>query len=355
MEFLVRILFSGLMTFVPSQDGKELTVLLLNVDHGYHAADGTSIPHHVPAVIARGRCSGDCPKTDTRVATSLFADQPLDVALDSLAAAVGNGGVWVPDGTDLAVRKASSRDAELPPLVIQRNVRGSVDGVPKIIPTTPLEREDYSWVASSGQICPECTLNPAYLTGVPPGARVVARFRLRSGKAFTYAVSRLGTRVSPVHFMRLDGTGSPSPYTQAVANWVAADIKVSAKSIELVEQTFAGTRARTMTLSPEAADGKVEIAVLNLPPYVPPATRNMGEPEPGKHFEVYFDLAQNPPARPSRLLPHAGAPKGVDVPEVDWQYVHPQEQLHSELLSRLRRDLSRSSTEPVLCPSNGWP
>ena len=39
MNFIVRILFSGLMALVPNEDGTELTVLLLNVDHAYHTSD----------------------------------------------------------------------------------------------------------------------------------------------------------------------------------------------------------------------------------------------------------------------------------------------------------------------------
>ena len=349
VDFLVRILFSGLMAFVPSQDGKELTVLLLSVDHGYHVADGTPLPHHKAMVVANGNCSGDCPKRNEGAASILFPDLSSEAALDALEAAAG-GAVWELNGTDLFFRKASSGDPELSPLVIQRNVRAANS----IVPATAHEREDYSWVASAGQVCPTCVLDPAYLTGIPPKSRIVARFRLRSGKAFTYAVSRHGTNVTPVQFARLDGTGTPSAYTQAVANWVAADINVSADSIELVEQTFAGSAQRSMKLSPDA-DGKVEIAVLNMPPYVPPVTRNMSEPEPGKHFEVYYDLAQNPPARASRLVPHAGAPSGVVTPAVNWQFVHPQETLYSELLNKLRLDLSRSAAEPAFCPASGWP
>jgi len=350
MEFIVRILFSGLMAFVPSQDGKELTVLLLNVDHGYHVADGTAVPHHKPMLIARaGTSAGQCPTRDESVAQFLFADKSLDVALDALEDAVGPGGcVWELKDSDLFLRKGSAGDPALPPLVIQRGVSGD-----EIVPTTPLGREDFRWVPDLKAICPTCTLDRRYVDGIPPGTKVVARFRLRSGKAFTYSVSRLGNQVAPVKFARLDGTGAASPYTQAVANWVAADIKVSAKSIEIAEETFAGGRSRSMNLTPDAS-GKVEVAVLNMPPYVPPATRNMGEPEPGKHFEVYFDLAQNPPARELRLLPHSGAANGVTYPEVDWQYIHPQASLGSPLLEKLRIDLSRTIPEPTLCPGSSW-
>lgn len=355
MDFIVRILFSGLMAFVPSQDGKELTVLLLNVDHGYHVADGSPLPHHKALVLARaGDCAGQCPRSNQAIASFLYGGKPPDVALDSLETAIAGGAVWELNGSELSVRKGSSRAAGLPPLIIQRNVRGTDGGVPRLVPTTPLEREDYSWIASASRVCPECTLDPAFLSARPPRNRIVARFRLRSGKAFTYAVSRLGTNVAPVRFQRLDGTGSTSPYTQAVATWVAAEINVSGSSIELVEQTFAGSHSRSMNLSPDAS-GRIEIAVLNLPPVMPPETRNMGVAGAGKHFEVYYDLAQNPPARPARLLPHVGPPDGVEFPEVNWQFIHPREMLHSELLNKLRLDFGRSAAEPVICPASGWP
>jgi hypothetical protein len=355
MDFIVRILFSGLMTFVPSQDGKELTVLLLNVDHGYHVSDGSPLPHHKALVLARaGACAGQCPKREQEVASFLFGGKPPDVALDSLEAAIGGGAVWELRGTELSVRKGASRNADLPPLVIQRNVRGTDAGVPRLVPTTALEREDYSWIASASRVCPECTLDAAFLSAQPPRGRIVARFRLRSGKAFTYAVSRRGMSVAPVRFQRLDGTGPASPYTQAVATWVAAEINVSGSSIELVEQTFAGSYGRSMNLSPDA-NGRVEIAVLNLPQVMPPDTRNMGDAAAGKHFEVYYDLARNPPARPLRLLPHVGPPEGVEFPEVNWQFVHPQEVIYSELLNKLRLDFGRSAAEPVLCPVSGYP
>ncbi|HYR29743.1 MAG TPA: hypothetical protein VEU30_14840, partial [Thermoanaerobaculia bacterium] len=239
-------------------------------------------------------------------------------------------------------------DPELPPLFIQRGLRGK-----GIVPLTALERESFDWVPEVQKICPTCTLDRRYVDGIPPGTKVVARFRLRSGKAFTYSVSRLGNDVAPVHFARLDGTGAASPYTQAVANWVAADIKVSAPSVEIVEKSFDGGEKRSMKLTPDKSR-KVEIAVLNTPPYVPPATRNMGEPEPGKHFEVFFDLAQNPPARALRLLPHSGAAADAKYPAVNWQYVHPEDSLGSELLAKLRLDLSRTIAEPTLCPPSSW-
>jgi hypothetical protein len=356
VDFILRILFSGLIAFVPSEDGKELTVLLVNVDHGYHVSDGTELVHHQPLLLARGgNCSGDCPTRDAAVAEFLFADKSSEAALDSLEQAVSGGAAWQLAGSDLSVRKGCSRDPELPPLVLRDNVRNTIDGVPQAIPTSAREREDYSWLASLTKVCPSgCTLNPAVLSAQPPAGLIAARLRLRSGKVFTYSVARLGSNITPVNFRRLDGAGAAAPYTQAIASWVGADIRVSGETVEIVEEKFAGGPGRAMSLAP--VDGKVEIAVLNLPPFVPPASSNNDAPEVGKHFEVYYELAQTPPDRASRLVPRVGAAPGTPAyPAVDWQLVHPREVLWSDLLNKVRLDSGRSIYDRVICPMVGYP
>lgn len=349
--FILRILFSGLIAFVPSEDGTELTVLLLNVDHGYHTSDGTSLSHHKPIIIARGgSCSGDCPTDDAEVAQFIFADKTLAVAKSSLQTAVNGGAAWALSGSDLSIVKGSSSDPDLPALALRENVRGAVNGVPLAIPTTAVERGDFSWVADLKQICPTgCTLNPAVLGTNPPAGLVAARLRLKSGNVFTYSVARIGANVTPVRFQRLDGTGSTSPYSQAVASWVGADIQVGGDSIEIVESKFDGGAGRTMTLSP-GTDGKVEMAVLNLPPFVPPSSASNDDPQVGKHFEAYYELSQTPQARETRLVPKAGAASGVTYPQVDWATIHPSSELWSDLLNLLRLNHGRSIYDRILCP-----
>ena len=66
MEFILRIFFSGLMALIPSEDGTELTVLLLNVEHAHHVSDGTTLAQHKPLLVARaGNCTGQCPTRDS--------------------------------------------------------------------------------------------------------------------------------------------------------------------------------------------------------------------------------------------------------------------------------------------------
>ena len=351
MSFIVRILFSGLIALVPNEDRTELDVLLLNVDHIHQLSDGTSLPPHTPLVLARaGNCTGDCPTQDLGIARVLNSDKSDAVALDSLAYAVSGGGAWKLSGSALALQKGSPTAADLPPLVLSSGTRASVNGQLLSIPTTPAEREDLTWVANPKLIAPGFTFNPSVLGANPPAGLVAARFRLRGGKVFTYSIARIGTNVTPVHFKRADGGGTVSPYSQAVATWVAADIEVNGSDIQLVEEKFDGSAGRSMTLSPDA-NGKIEIAMINLPPYAPAETTST--PGAGKHFDVYYDLAQNAVASENRLVPFTGAAPGAgQYPTVAWSSIHPQGQ-YSELLNRLRMNAGRTIDEKILCPPGG--
>jgi hypothetical protein len=335
------------MAFVPSEDGTEVTVLLLNTEHAAHTSDGAVLPPHKPFIATRaGNCTGTCPKRDADVAGFVYRDLGATAAADALEAAHVNGGVWSLNGSDLTIRKGSTSDPDLPALSIATSSSTSN------IPTTSAEREDYKWVANLKQLCAGgCTLNSALLGSNPPAGLIAARFRIRNGKVFTWSVARIGGNVTPVQFKRLDGTGSTSSYVQAVASAVGVDIQVEGSSIELAETSFAGDARRTMRLEPDAS-GKVEMAVLNLPPFVPPASPDNEAPEVGKHFEAFFDLLQNPPAREARLVPRAGTATGTPV---SWQSVHPQSVLYSDLLNGLRMNAGRSMYDRVLCPPASIP
>lgn len=350
MNFLFRILFTGLIAFVRSSDGHDLTILLLNANH-QHMSDGTVMSPHKPLLLARaGSCSGDCPTTDSAIATYLYADQSSTVAVDSLEDAVSGGGAWDLSGSNISFQKGSSSDPDLPSLSFV-TTRGTVSGQPKIIPTTSSERGDYTWLADMAQVCPTCTLDSSLVSASVPNDVVVAKIHLHSGSVFTYSIARVGSDVTPVHFQRLDEASGPSSYTQAVATWMAADIEVGGDSIEIVDDAGEG---RSMTLTPDTND-KVEVAILNLPPFVPPTTANDGTPEVGKHFEAYYNLVTSPPAQDARLVPWAGAPSGAQsYSQVAWSDIHPSTALYSELLEALRLNIGRVVYDRVLCPPGGF-
>src|SRR5262249_36702113 len=252
---------------------------LLNANH-QHMSDGTVMSPHKPLLLARaGSCSGTCPTSNSDIAGFLFADQSSTVAADSLADAVTGGGAWDLSGSNIPLGKGSASGPDLPSLSFV-DTRGTVGGQPKIIPTTSSERGDYTWLADMAQVCPSCTLDSSIVSASVPNDVVVAKIHLHSGSVFTYSIARVGSDVTPVHFQRVDEASGPSSYTQAVATWMAADVSVSADSIKIVDDSGTG---RSMTLSPDT-NGKVEVAVINLPPFVPPTTANDGTPEVGKHF-----------------------------------------------------------------------
>ena len=343
MEFIVRILFSGMMVFIPNSNGTQLDVVLLNIGHGHQISDGTALPHHKPMLLVRGgNCTGTCTR-DSGIATYTFGGQSTTAAEDALELACSGGGAWDLTGSQISLAKGSSGDPSLPGLSFTTGVR---DGT---IPTTAAERADYSWLAKLSQICPDCGLNDAILDAQPPSNLVAARFRLTSGNVFTYALARTGSNVQPVQFKRLDGTGSASSYSQAIAAWVGADITVSGSSIKIVESKFNGSTGRSMTVTPNS-NHRVEIAVLNLPPIVPtPTSATAGGV--GKHFQAFYDVAENAPSAEARLVPQPGpAPGAPEYPQVSWQTIHPQEALWSDLLNALQLNVGRSASELLLCP-----
>jgi hypothetical protein len=349
--FILKILFSGLMVFSPSSDGHEMTVILLAADHTHHLSDGSALHKHKPLVIARaGSCSGDCPTRDATVAQFVYADQALTTAEDSLEAATSGGGAWELSSSDLTLQKADVNDADLPALSVTSGVRTSGS----IIPSTSSEREDISWIADLTHVCSGCTIDSSVLGSIPPSS-VVARLHLRSGRVFTYSVARMGSDVTPAHFSRLDGTGSDATYSQAIATWVGAEVEISGSGVEIVEQKFNGDPGRTMTLTPDT-NNRMEVAVLNLPPFVPPSSANNDAPQVGKHFEAYFDLMATPPAKETRLVPRAGAASGsASYPQVAWSTVHPGSAVWSDLLSALRLDIGRGTYDRTICPPGYYP
>ena len=349
-SFILKILFSGMIVFSPNQDGTEVTVLLLNAGHTHHLSDGSALQDHKPLLIARaGNCTGDCPTRDADIAQFVFADQTSSTAAqDSLESAVAGGGAWTLSGSDLSIAKASNDDPDLPALSIVRDARSTSS----IIPSTSSEREDYSWVADLKQLCSTCTVDSNIFATQPPDT-IAARLHLRNGRLFTYSVARMGTDVTPAKFARLDGTGSASSYSQAIASWVEAEIEVSGSGIEITEEKFNGDPGRTMTLTPDS-NNVVEVAMLNLPPFVPPSSAYNDAPQVGKHFEKYYDLFTNPPSQAARLVPFAGAASGApSYPEVTWTSIHPSTTLGSNLLTALRLDAGRGPYDRLLCPPGG--
>jgi hypothetical protein len=356
-SFVLRIFFGGLIAFVPSPDGKELIVLLLNAGHDYALSDGTRLEHHRPLLLARAaQCEGSCGATDAEIARYLFPDISAERAGDSLQQALLGGGAWQLDGSELSIRPGGAGAKASPPdLELRQTVRLSKSGKPPVIPNTPQEREDFRWVPDLGKIDPSVGgLNPAVLSDHPPADLIAARLKLTHGRVFTYRLARVRNNVEPIQFRPLQGGGKEAPCQQALATWVEADVEVQGDAVEIVGGPFGGNEKRVMKLSPQMG-GKagIEMAILNLPPLdhsLNAAERTtQGIPYPGKHFEVYYELMKMPPPKPMRLVPQA-ARTITQIPAASWGDLHPSKQLRSDLLEKIQMGIGRGPYDTVIFP-----
>ena len=341
MTFILRIFFSGLMTFVPSQDGKYLTVLLLDAAHAQHNANGVALPEHKALLIARGGgCEGDCIDRDPSVSGFLYPEVGSEsAASDSLLAAVSGGSVWELNGSQLSFGTPDDG--------VTLFKAGTTRG--KSIPDNATERSDFRWVASLKEIWPAAgALNPAVLSPKPPEDLIAARLELHSGTVSTYSVIEIGGQGLPIEFRPLSG-GVRAPFRRAAANWVEAEVVIPGKDIEIVSQAFADGTKRTMRLTPQ--DGVVEVAVLNISR--PVANDGHAMAQPGVHFARYWSLVQNPPAPDKCPIPQA-AQSAVVRRGSGAQ--HPEDKSRSSvLLDRLLFPGGRTPYEQLLCPMSRYP
>lgn len=349
MEFILRIFFSGLIAFVPSTDGKELTVLLVNAPHGYEMADGSTLAHHKPLLLARAaHCEGTCTTGDhAGIAKFMFSSKTEQQAVTALNGALQGGGAWQLADSELSFGGAEG------PLTLLTGVRTRTEnGTLQLVPATPAEREDFTWVTDLSELAPGTEGFQSALTGGTPGNLVAARLKLRSGKVMTYSLVKIDGKARPVHFRKPSGEAPEAPYAQAVANWVRADIAIKGDFVEVVEQGFGDpARRRAMKLRP--IDGKgVELALVNFPPFAAPAAdAEAPSPQPGQHFQVFYELVKTPPALAERLVPHQALSPSASDPQVDWASLHPRDVMWSDLLEQLGMSpRAKTPYELALCP-----
>lgn len=342
MTFILRIFFMGLIAFVPSRDGKELTVLLVETRPGHIAADGSMIaPHHSMLLARAGQCWGHCGIDEQVVPRLLFPKDDDPAARRYLSAALDHGAAWSLDGSDLSIVDAGSQKSSAS-LSLQGRPRQP--GAPLALSKTPDgDTMDFDYVADLGRIIPSAAaVDPDVLARLPQRRLITARLRLRSGKVWTYRLVHVDDKVHSFDFKALRGDGAKVGYSQALADWVVAEIEVSGQEVEIVENHFASGEIRTIRLAPQ--DGLVELAVMNIPdPPSPRPEESFPEHhEVDQHFELYYKLAQTPPPPCQWPVPHVG-------PEV--QSVEGQEKARSSgLLEGLKLGDPKGFYERIMCP-----
>lgn len=345
--FTLKIFFLGLIAFSPSPDGQELTVLLVDGRQGYTVSDGTEIgPHHAFLMARAGSCQNDCSPGDERTAQFFFGKYG-SAAPGYLSDTLVGGAVWRLSESEIVLRAPRAITGQ--PLALSSTRAAGTSR--SALPAGPLEASDFSWIANLGQISPASGgLDPDHLREPTLTGWVVARLRLQNGRVSAYRLAGVENQVVPIGFRALRG-GATSNYAQALADSVMAEIEIEGEAVEIVEQSFDGATRRTLRLKPNA-QGVVELAILNMPPVHnghadhASAPNPTGLPDPGKHFELFYQLTKNPPAKVDRLVPHADTREGVL-----WSTLYPTRRLSdSALLAALGLDDPRTILERVLCP-----
>jgi hypothetical protein len=342
--FTLKIFFLGLIAF--SSNDQELTVLLVDGRQGYTVSDGSEIGSHHAFLVARaGSCQGDCDRGDAWTAQFFFGKHG-SAAPEHLSNALEGGAVWRLSESEISLRPPREITGQPLQLSSTRSIGTARSG----LPSTPLEATDFSWIADLGEIHPDSRgLDPELLADRPLNGWVVARLRIRNGRVSAYRLAGVENQVVPIGFRALQGTAT-SNYAQALADSAMAEIEITGDAVEIVEASFDGATRHTLKLKPNAA-GVVELALLNMPPVHNGHAAHASEPsptglpDPGKHFELFYGLTQNPPAKTSRLVPHADTRAGVI-----WSRLYPRKQSDSALLAALGLDDPRTILERVLCP-----
>lgn len=349
MTILLRIYFVGMIAFVPG--GSEMNVLLPDLRDGYIASDGKPIESHTAFLLARsGRCEGDCTADQEPLAEMLYRKllrggtaEPMDL----LHKAIEGGGAWELNDSDLAIepRQDSSRGG----LRILRNEAASG------VPSSPVGRRSFDWVANIGRIVPEAgEIDPGLLGDRPRMGLLVARLRLGQGEIRTHRMIRVGDEVPPIDFKTLQADDQRVYFSQALAHWVLAEVPVHLPegdcTVRLVERSLLdGGGRRAMELRPTVCEdgGVVEVAILNVPPSSFEPVKRPPTPKEriGRHFEVYYELSHHPPARNRRPVPYT-----VEEGGEPWSKLQPKAEELSDFLEAIVIEPGKGIASPLLCP-----
>lgn len=307
MEIILRIYFIGLIAFVPSQDGSETTIILERARDRHQASDGHHIEPHLPLLLARGDCQGDCRDNSRRIADFIFSPPGRPntrASLRQLDQALEGGGAWILDDVELTLDIPTVTGDAPKPLTYSLDKAGPPKSVTSALPSNSIEARDFAWIADMATIAPDAAvINPAILSSTPPQGLVAARLVLDQGTLSTYSLLEVEGDIVQVAFQptRADKASVPP---RAFGNWMAFDISLSPEACELgvgiSARPFAHGEQRRMTIKPECTPGSVvEVALINLPPWYE-ARSESSQPSPyGPHFELFYKLAQQPPSEPS--------------------------------------------------------
>lgn len=335
MCFTLKIYFIGLIAFVASPDQREMHALLVDARQGKTFSDGTPAPVHKPLLVAKAAgCCGQCREQAQPIANVLFHSGRSDPRrnLRRLGRVVQQGGAWELNDSILTIQVDDGGRG----LQLYGNPDSAAELEARKTPSFE-QAGDFGWVARIGDIVPSAgKVNSEVLEDTPKQGLITARLTLDAGVVKTHTLAAVQGNIMEMSFRTLQQAArteeDPEP-ARYYANWVVADIPVAGEHVTIFERNFLTGARRKIQLSPmECGNGQtVEIAVVNLP------EEDFGEPSRnltrsemhGKHFELFYDLAMNPPDEASRPIPVL-ARRGVD-----WLEVYPEGKGDSSFLDAM--------------------
>lgn len=332
MGFVLKIYLLGLIAFVPSPDGREMTILMVDAGKGFTTSDNSVFPPHYPVLLARaGNCTPDCRCEVKEIAPHLYVrrepseevnpdGERAPVSPDPAGALrdlVRGGGAWALAGTEISIShpgeislsgRAETGRSQPDRLVLAPSRRGNERAT---LPATPGDKEGFSWVVPMAKVAPgSATVDPDCLAAKPARCPITGRLTLTEGNFKTHKLAEF--RTSGIAEFAFAPAGAALPAggpTQAIADWTVIEIQVPSCEVSFTLRPFDGKpeALQRITLSPGTCDGtgEVEVALLNLPDPSRAGTAHDHPPTTGDaaHFEVFYELSSNRPVANQRPIP----------------------------------------------------
>jgi hypothetical protein len=294
----LRVVLHGLIALVPTTDDgvHHMTALLLNGLEPHGIEEKCNIVHQPKLkflVAETNECDEGC----------IFSGNQCTCGLSALK------------GKEISIEIQPN-----PTLATQRpNNERPIDS----IPTSPEEAGDPTYIANLAQPPFNLAFNQAYLESNPP-----EHLLLRMEVPTTITACLLATRedrgradVYPMSFRKLHDPSSQNEASQALAQMAIAyipDISANGQENPTVILRIRNfneplTGGRTFVLLAGANGYKIELS--NQP------ERPLDRDDPcndtvARHFAMFYELAQDPPALRARLLPHFSFTQSRDREEL---------------------------------------
>lgn len=298
----LRLIFYGLMAFVPNDSSPtSLHALLVDARGHHYSSDGCKLPRHTPALYVSAE---DCTvegETKGPCRTSPQIPRPLDEI----------SGSWLLDGDNLSLEIVPPDGQRQRTLVAPRKDRNGT-----AIPITATESEDLSWLPSMPAPIDQNCL------GAADDCPIAARFKIDDGRVSSCLLFENDINVVPAFDLRpLDGSNparlaTDASSAQAMTTAVLVTLQVPRNSeIRIVSTPLAdscrGRKKPTRSILLKAGDRPtIDVWITNMPQHdhtMAPVDKLCEDHSIDRHYEMYYNLVSRRIPFSERAVPHSAA------------------------------------------------